>query len=185
MNKNILALRYAKGIVACIPRDENLEEKFLSLLSEFTALLSSKIRAGEDSLEILLILTTPRLQRSMQENLLEQIFSKLDADDIFKIFVLLLFRKGRLELCETILIYCSELIDQRNNRITGRLRSANSLDRTTVERLKKIFSEKYAKDISLQPEVTPSLLGGLVVRIKDTVFDGSLSNSLQRFVNSF
>ena len=56
--------------------------------------------------------------------------------------------------------------------------SASPLDDEAVERITTQLSKTLGKDVSLQVLVDPEILGGIVVRVGDTVYDGSVVNQL-------
>jgi len=60
------------------------------------------------------------------------------------------------------------------------VRSAYPLSNPLRNRIATRLGEVLKKQVTLDVEVDPDLLGGLVVRIGDTVYDGSVAASLQR-----
>lgn len=58
------------------------------------------------------------------------------------------------------------------------VRSAVPLTEEERERLKRRLREHFGQEFVLRVEVDPSLIGGLVVRAKDQVFDGSVAGRL-------
>lgn len=53
---------------------------------------------------------------------------------------------------------------------------ANELSNGQLKHIKKIFGE----DKSIEIELDPSILGGIVISNEDKLFDGSLSGQLKR-----
>ena len=71
--------------------------------------------------------------------------------------------------------YCLEKYhDQQTLHIT----SAHSLSEELKAKLKKEFGT--AKNISLDETIDPEILGGVIVKTSDKLFDGSLVTNLQR-----
>lgn len=60
------------------------------------------------------------------------------------------------------------------------VRSAVQLDDRQRERLAQALSRQLGRDIELQVVVDPDVVGGLVVRVGDTVIDGSVATRLER-----
>jgi hypothetical protein len=58
------------------------------------------------------------------------------------------------------------------------VRSAVPLTEEERRLLKRRLRERFAQEFVLRVEVDPSLIGGLVVRAKDQVFDGSVAGRL-------
>lgn len=60
------------------------------------------------------------------------------------------------------------------------VRSAVELDDAQRERLGRALSQQLGRDVELQVVVDPDVVGGLVVRVGDTVIDGSVATRLER-----
>ena len=65
------------------------------------------------------------------------------------------------------------------NKAIAEVRSAIDLDEATVARLQESLSKATGKDVEVKTVVDPSVLGGIVARIGDTVIDGSLAHRMQ------
>jgi len=93
--------------------------------------------------------------------------------------------------------FCSFLIDQRRTRdlaairdefarlaeeAAGRLRgevtSAAPLDPAQLDRVRAVLARRLGRPVDLEVKVDPKLVGGLVARVGDLVFDGSLRSQL-------
>ena len=57
---------------------------------------------------------------------------------------------------------------------------AGALDKETVALVTARLRAVLQRDVDVQLEVDPKLVGGLVVRVGDTVYDGSVANQLAR-----
>ena len=60
------------------------------------------------------------------------------------------------------------------DRAVAEVRTAFDLDEETVQRLTEALSRATGKQVEVQLVVDPSLVGGVVARVGDTVIDGSL-----------
>jgi F-type H+-transporting ATPase subunit delta len=104
---------------------------------------------------------------------------------------------GPLRLSPLLANFCSYLIDQRRTRdlaairdefvrlaeeAAGRLRgelvSAAPLDPAQLERVRTALARRLGHTIELDVRIDPQLVGGLVARVGDLVFDGSLRAQL-------
>ncbi len=63
--------------------------------------------------------------------------------------------------------------------------SAVPIDEATRQRVLDGLSKHYGSDLDAQYKTTPSLLGGLRIRIGNDVFDGSVQGRLDRLANAF
>jgi F-type H+-transporting ATPase subunit delta len=105
------------------------------------------------------------------------------ASEVFLNFLLVLNDHQRLELIPTILHQVRQIIDARSRRIRVQVKSAVPLD--DAHRLR--LEDEIRKNMSLEPvveaQVEPELLGGLVVRVGDWLFDGSVRTELEHIRN--
>ena len=63
--------------------------------------------------------------------------------------------------------------------------SAIELDDATRQRVVKGLAAQYGSDLDVVYQVTPSLIGGLRIRVGNDVFDGSVQGRLTRLANAF
>ena len=66
----------------------------------------------------------------------------------------------------------------RRSRSIARVRSSIALSPGQQSRLAAALRRIYGRDIALQTEVDPDLLGGLIVQVEDDVIDGSVASRL-------
>jgi F-type H+-transporting ATPase subunit delta len=72
----------------------------------------------------------------------------------------------------------AELAAARRERTVAQVTAAAPLTGEQEERLARVLSGIYRRTISVQVEVDPEVLGGLLVRVGDEVIDGSVANRL-------
>jgi F-type H+-transporting ATPase subunit delta len=65
------------------------------------------------------------------------------------------------------------------DRAVAEVRTAFELDEETVQRLAEALSRATGKQVEVKTVVDPSLVGGVVARVGDTVIDGSLRHRLE------
>ena len=95
-------------------------------------------------------------------------------------FLRVLNRHGRLDLLGPITLEARALWDRRQNRRPVTVRSAVPLDDDRREALRGRLARLAGATPIVRHEVDPSLIGGLVVRIGDDVYDGSVRNRLEQ-----
>jgi len=82
------------------------------------------------------------------------------------------------ELSEIVDAFLERAASARGHEV-AEVRSAVSLDDSTQQRLATALSQATGKQIEVKVVVDPSVLGGLVTRIGDTVIDGSVRHGLE------
>ena len=65
------------------------------------------------------------------------------------------------------------------DRAIAEVRTAFELDEETVQRLAAALSRATGKQVEVKTVIDPSVLGGVVARVGDTVIDGSLRHRLE------
>jgi F-type H+-transporting ATPase subunit delta len=73
----------------------------------------------------------------------------------------------------------TEVAAEQRNTAVAEVRSAVPLDEQRRSRLAKALSEATGKDVEIKVLVDPSLVGGVVARVGDQVFDGSVRRKLE------
>jgi F-type H+-transporting ATPase subunit delta len=73
----------------------------------------------------------------------------------------------------------AELAAARRDRYVAHVSTPVALSSEQEQRLSESLGRLYGRKLSLQMELDPSLLGGVVVRIGGEIIDGSLSSRLQ------
>jgi F-type H+-transporting ATPase subunit delta len=105
------------------------------------------------------------------------------SSELFTNFLRVLNDHGRLELLRTIDVALHELADQRAHRVRVQVRSATPLQDDQRERLRRELREGFHLEPVLDERVDPDLLGGLVVRVRDWQYDGSVRTQLRTIRN--
>ena len=90
-----------------------------------------------------------------------------------------LVEEGRTKDLPEILESLAEVVGEHRNKATAEVRSAVPLDEQRRTRLADALSKASGKDVELKVLVDPSLVGGVVARVGDQVFDGSVRRKLE------
>jgi F-type H+-transporting ATPase subunit delta len=100
------------------------------------------------------------------------------SSDVFLNFLLVLNHHDRLELLRPILSALHLIDDERNNRIRVQIWTAVTLPDDQKERLVAQLQGGLGGDLKLDLRVDPDLLGGLIMRAGDYVYDQSVRTRL-------
>jgi F-type H+-transporting ATPase subunit delta len=74
----------------------------------------------------------------------------------------------------------AELAAERRGRVVAEVRSAVELDRRRRSRLAEVLTRIVGRPVELRVTVDEAILGSVVVRIGDEVFDGSIRHRLEQ-----
>lgn len=170
-----VARTYAEALLA-IATDRGQVQAIGTELASIAALVA----AEED---VRHFLATPTLEASVQKQALTQALGGR-VQRVLVDFLCLLVDKGRIDTLGAIAAAYGELADLAAGRLRVQVASAAPLSAANVQQLADLIRERLQCECLLETAVQPTLLGGLVVSIGDTILDGSLRGRLQRLRNA-
>ena len=115
---------------------------------------------------------------------LKTVTDKPELSNVMKSFLLLLFDKGRIGFLSSINQFYGKLADELKGIARASLVSATELSAETVEKIRQTLSQKTGKEVVLDIEQDPGLIGGIVTKIGDLVLDGSIRTQLNNMRES-
>ena len=169
--KNLtIARRYAKALLI-IGKEDGQAETYGKELDGFTKMMSEKKELAQ-------AIVNPIYGASGRKKVLETVVGKVGVSKVVASFLLLLFDKGRIDFLSDINSFYQKLADELKGVLRASLVSASALSSETVEKIRTTLSKRTGKDIILQVEQDPGLIGGIVSIIGDLVLDGSIKSQL-------
>jgi F-type H+-transporting ATPase subunit delta len=100
-------------------------------------------------------------------------------DDLVDNFLQLLIENHRMPVLFQIRREFEALWDEENQLLPVRVTSAVELDEKTVKQIGDQIAEQTGQKVELSADVDPDVLGGLVVRVGNTVLDASVRRRLE------
>ncbi|WP_025270123.1 ATP synthase F1 subunit delta [Hippea sp. KM1] len=170
-----VSIRYARALLGiCI--DKGLDEdEVLRALKELDAFFGE----NPQTLQYLATYVVPFENK-------ERVIDQLLDDDTLREFLKYVVKKGRFALFRQIVEIFEELVDERKGRVKAIVKSAVELNQQQKEALKEQLSKKLNKDVEFEFFIDRDLIAGVIVQVKDVVYDGSmktyLSNLEQRLL---
>lgn len=104
----------------------------------------------------------------------------VDADPTLVNFLQVLIENHRLPLIHRIRRQYDVLWDHENRRLPVEVTSAVELDRSVVEALEAGILEQTGQNVELESKVDPGILGGIVLRVGNSVLDASVRHRLEQ-----
>jgi F-type H+-transporting ATPase subunit delta len=102
------------------------------------------------------------------------------ADPAFQNFLDLLVEKHRMPALFRIRRQFEERWQEENRLLPVQVTSAIELDDETVEQISSRIAEQTDRRIELSTEVNPEILGGIVLRVGNSILDASIRNRLEQ-----
>lgn len=128
-------------------------------------------------------LALPSLSAQARVDVLKELCEGL-LDEPLCNFLYILAEHYRLPLLPEINRFFADLVAQQKQLLEVNLAVADETEDSVVEMLRARLQKSTGCDIQLNIKVDPDLIAGGVVRIGDTVIDGSLRGHLRQLVQA-
>jgi F-type H+-transporting ATPase subunit delta len=102
------------------------------------------------------------------------------VNDVLYHFLLVLNDHDRLGVLREVAVLMRDIYERRAGRMHVEVTAATALDDEQRERLRRELRDKFGREPILAVRVDPELLGGLVVKVDDWVYDASVRARLER-----
>jgi F-type H+-transporting ATPase subunit delta len=142
----------------------------------------SRLLEGNDELRS--TLTDQRIQVSRRQQIVEDLLGG-KANPITVSLVSMVVGTGRAHELPTIISELVRLSAAEANKEVAEVRSAIDLTPDQRERLATALGRATGKSVEVKVIVDPSVLGGIVAQVGDTVIDGSVRTRLDQLKSSF
>ncbi|MFQ5524544.1 MAG: ATP synthase F1 subunit delta, partial [Acidimicrobiia bacterium] len=140
--------------------------------------LRTVAQAFEESAELRSALTDPLLPVDRKQAIIDEIIGGR-ASSLTVSLVDLIVAQGLARELPTIAKALSETAAASRQKALAEVRSAVPLDDQTVSRLAAALSRATGRDVEVKVIVDPSVIGGVVARVGDTVIDGSIARRVE------
>jgi F-type H+-transporting ATPase subunit delta len=102
------------------------------------------------------------------------------ADELFVNFLALLIENHRMPVIFRIRHEYERLWDEENRTLPVEITSAIALDDATTESLGRTIGERAGRKVTLAARVDPDILGGIIIRVGNSILDASIRNRLEQ-----
>ena len=103
-----------------------------------------------------------------------------DAEPILQNFLKLLIEKHRMPAVFRVRRTLDQMWQRENKLLPVEITSAIELDKQTVKEIGDRIGEETGQKIELSARVEPNILGGLVVRVGNSIIDASIRSRLEQ-----
>jgi F-type H+-transporting ATPase subunit delta len=138
----------------------------------------------EGSKELAMFISSPIIKYDDKKAALVEIFGSR-VNEVTSKFLTLLARKGRANLLHQIAKAFVEKYNEYAGIINIEVVTARPLSDDQKQSLHKALENKTNKKVEMSIIQDSSLMGGIAVRIDDTVIDGSVKHKLEELEQSF
>ena len=169
MRDETVAREYAETLFALAERHEGLEA-----FGRGIDLLVGLLEKGAD---FKLFLETPSIDAESKKTLVRRVFERELPEQLVN-FLLVTIDKRRQRLLGKIAEHYRALVDEKEGRVHVEVTLARPMDDPSLQLLTRKLSELLGVTAVPHVRVRSEILGGVVVRTGDTIYDGSVRRQL-------
>ena len=139
----------------------------------------SLAKALHDSAELVTVLTNPAIRRGDRRRVIDGLLEKIGAQPNTKNLVYLLLDGERMSSIQAISRELDAMIEAKAGRVSATITSAKPLDAAQMSSITAALETLSGKKVEVTRKEDPALLGGVVAKVGDVVYDGSLRTQLR------
>lgn len=155
----------------------NYAEALFAVGDKYGALLDGVAGAVQADERISMVLESPRVSKDAKSKLLERALKK-EAPREFVRFLQAVVRRGRQGLLAEIAQEYQVLLDEKLNRVHAGVTLADEPDARMQKQVVERLTKALGREVRAYFRSDPKILGGVVVRVGDRIFDGSVRRRL-------
>lgn len=171
MSVETIARRYA-GALADVVTKSGEAGKIQTELKQWEELLTSNQNLFE-------VFSNPSIVQVNKEKVLESLLAKTKPSPTVANFLRILLKNGRLTELGEINQRFASVLDERAGVVSGKVTSARALSDQEKKDIKTNLEKMSGRSVSLDFDVDPNIIGGVITRIGSTVYDGSVKTQLE------
>jgi F-type H+-transporting ATPase subunit delta len=164
------SLQYANAL-ADIALEQGAAGPVIQQLSDFTAAYSSFA-------ELRNFFESPATSKEQKRGVAENISARLGASKIVRNFLFVVIDHRRTRELPEILATFQNILRERQGIAETEVASASALSDAQKKEITRTLEGVTGKKIEAKYSLDASLIGGVRVRVGDTIYDGSLRNRL-------
>ena len=171
MIEGSLGRRYTKALFQ-LAREAGQEEQVGQEVEQFYAAYSGS--------ELQTVLTNPAFAFDSRKNILVQITAGQGLSPLTIHFLSLLLERNRLAYLPGIVSSYRRMLNEAKGRVEGKVIGARPLEPAMLDRLGQMLGGISGKEVVLEQETDPALIGGVLIELEGTIYDGSVRTQLEK-----
>jgi F-type H+-transporting ATPase subunit delta len=165
-----LARGYAKALFQ-VALAEGALEQVEDELFRFARIVENETKLRE-------ALTDPSVESEHRAKMVQELLGNKVSPHTLHIIAFIV-QQGRARELSKIIDSLVQLAAEERSKAVAEVRSATPLDEQQRDKLKDAIARATGKQVELKVLVDPAVIGGLLVRVGDQVFDGTVRRRLE------
>jgi F-type H+-transporting ATPase subunit delta len=172
MTTGSVPVRYARALLALGEESKTLP----SLMREWSDLRTTV----EGSPTLVPVLTNPRVPQAQRDRVLDDLLDRLPASAVTRKAVGLMMAKNRISLLGEVARAFEKMVEDRTGRARAVVETAAAMPDDFHRALQTTLEKVSQRTLTVERKVDPDLLGGVLARVGNTLYDGSVKSALAR-----
>jgi F-type H+-transporting ATPase subunit delta len=170
MSVGSIAKRYARAILELAKESGQLEQVGTEL-ADFA-------KQWDDSEELRSIFLNPDIKLTDRKAILAEVATRAGLSTVTRNSILYINDQGRIAALPQIARAFAEQAGEASGVVRAEVTSASPLSETYYAQLQKTLEQVTGHKVSIEKKTDPNLIAGVVTRVGDKVFDGSIRSRL-------
>ncbi len=162
--------RYARSLAEVV-FEENIEPKVTEDLATYAEIFHA-VPAVLEAFD------SPAVPREAKEKVMDQLMAQYPVNPITSNFFRILLQHNRFRFFDQIRDDYLKYVNENKGIVSARVTAAAPLSHEMLGKLAERLTEMTGKQIDVELKTDASLLGGIVVQMGSTIFDGSIRTQL-------
>ena len=171
MKSTTVARNYAQALLSAA------DAHGMAVVERYGQLMEAVAGGVEADERIAVALESPRVSKAVKAALLERALGDLAPAEFVR-FLQAVVRRGRQGLLGEIAQQYHGLVDVKLNRVHAGVTLTEAPDTRLEQEISQRLGAAIGKDVRAHFRTDAGILGGIVVRVGDRIFDGSIRRKL-------
>ena len=170
-----ISKRYARAFFEIANEQKQIEPYYLEL-NQFASIVAEN-KSLKD------FLANPIFEQASKKGVVDSLISKLKLSGMTVSFLRLLVDKKRIDIVEDIVVCYRQFMDETLRKVRVNVKTAFPLSDEMRAFIGASLEKSLGKKVEMTVEEDSTLLGGVVIGVGDTLYDGSIKNQLNNMRN--
>lgn len=171
MHAPAIAQRWAKALLDLGIERNNFEQLGRELDRVAKLFVADELRE---------LFKNPKFDVTARKAVLAELLRRVMVSPVCRNFLFLLVDRNRIAILPEIVKAFHALADARTGRVRAKVTVARRLSEPDVARLRTVLQKTTGQEVHVEQVEDPSIIGGIITQIDDTIYDGSIRAQLER-----